>query len=118
MDGKDIERIINANEELEFGRVVACDSANHTENDSRPRRNVTRGRSDGNEAGNGTRAPADSRPFAFKSVIDQHPCKSTDRCSKIGNDAGHGCTKIAAESGTTVESKPSEPEENSSENDV
>jgi len=98
VDCKDIERIVNADEELEFGCIIANDTADDTEDDSRPRRDVSRCRRDGNKTSNGTRAPTDSGPFAFKAVIDQHPCKSTHRCSKIGDDASHNSAKVAAES--------------------
>jgi hypothetical protein len=118
MDGKDIKGIIHANEVLEFGRVVARNGTDDTKDNSRPGRDVTGRRSDGNETSDGTRAPADSRPFAFKSEIDQDPCKSTDGGSKISDDASHGSTKVAAERGTTVESEPTEPEEDGSEDDV
>ena len=118
VDSEDIEGIIDADEELEFGGIIARECTDDTKDDSRPGRDVTGGGGNGNETCNGARAPTDSTPFAFKTVIDQNPGKSTDRCSKIGDDASHRGAKVTSESGTTVEAEPSEPEEDCSENDV
>ena len=51
-------------------------------------------------------------------VINQNPCKSSNRSCKICDNASHRGTKIASETTATIESEPSEPEEYCSENDV
>jgi len=118
VDSKDIEGIIDTNEELEFGGIITSQCADNAKDDGRPGRNVTRGGSDGNETSDGTGAPTDSTPLTFETVIKNHPCKSADGSRKIGNNAGHGCSEIAAQCTTTVEPEPTKPEENGSEDDV
>ncbi len=63
VDGENIESIIGAHEELEFGSDVAADSTDNTENESRPRRDKAGGRGDGDEACNGAGAETDDGPF-------------------------------------------------------
>lgn len=118
MDSKDIKSIINPNEEFEFGCKVASKSSDDTENNSRPRRDETRGGGDGNETCDGTRAPTNSTPFAFKSVVDDDPSEATDGGGKISDDASHARAEVAAKGTATIESEPTEPEENCAKNDV
>jgi hypothetical protein len=54
VDSKDVECIIDTNEELEFGSIIASESADNTENDCRPRWDVTGSGSDSDETSDGT----------------------------------------------------------------
>lgn len=118
MDGKDIESIVDTNEELEFGGIIASKGTHNAKDDGGPGRNITGSRCDGDKTSDGTRAPTNCTPLTLETVINNHPCKPTDRSRKIGYNAGHGGTEIAAKSTTTVESEPTEPEEDGSKNDV
>ena len=118
VDSKDIEGIVNTDEVLEFGGIITGECTDNAKDDSGPGRNVAAGRSDGNETSDGTRAPTNGTPLAIETVVNNHPCKPTHRSRKIGNNAGHSRSEIATECTTTVESKPSEPEEDCSENDM
>jgi len=118
VDSKDIEGIVNTDEVLEFGGIITGECTDNAKDDSGPGRNVAAGRSDGNETSDGTRAPTNGTPLAIETVVNNHPCKPTHRSRKIGNNAGHSRSEIATECTTTVESEPTEPEENGSEDDV
>jgi hypothetical protein len=70
MEGEDIESIVNLDEELEFGAVIAGTRADHTEDDSGPRWDVAGSRGNSNEPSNRTRAPANGTPLTLETVID------------------------------------------------
>lgn len=118
VDSEDIESIVNANEEFELGSIIASESADNTENNRRPGRNVTGGGGNCDKTSDGTRAPTDGTPLAFESVINQNPSKSAYRSCKIGDDTCHSSSEVAAKSTTAIESEPTEPQEDCSKNDV
>lgn len=118
VNSENIESIVNSNEEFELGNIIASERANHTENNCRPWRNVTGGGSNCDKTGDGTRAPTDDTPFVFETVINQNPSKSANGSRKIGDDTSHGGSEIAAKTAAAVESEPTEPQEDCSENDV
>lgn len=116
--GKDIQTVVNAKDKLELGGKVAHDSTDDTVDDSSPGGDETRGRGDGNEAGNGTRAEADSGPLLLQAVVEQAPGDTGDGGSQVGDQAGHDGAQVSSQGGTTVEAEPADPEEDGSEHDV
>ena len=118
MHRKDIQSIINADEEFEFGGVVASSSANNAENNSRPSWNVTRPWCDRDEACDNSGAEADRGPFPFESVVKDTPGNASDRSSQVGDDRGHDRAQIRTQCRTSIESEPSNPEEDGADNDV
>src|ERR1035441_4958014 len=75
-----VERVVSAEHALEAGDAPraehACSDADHHRAD---RADVARGRSDGDEAGDRTRAHADDGGFAADGPFHQHPGEGRDR---------------------------------------
>jgi hypothetical protein len=118
MLSKDIKGVVDMDEELELGGIVACGSTDDSVDDGSPWGDISRTWSDSDKASNDARAEADGRPLLLKTVVKQAPSDSTDSSSDVGNQTGHDSTNICGTSRTTVESKPSDPEEDSAENDM
>lgn len=118
MDGKDVEGIVNANEELELGGKVAANGTDNADDEASPGSNETRSGRNRNKASNGARAEANSAPFLLQTIIEQNPSNTTDRGSQVGDEAGHDGTNVHAQSGTTVEAEPANPEEDGADDDV
>jgi hypothetical protein len=116
--GKDIEGIINTKDELELGSVVGTCGTDNTVNDGSPGWNVTGTRSNSDESGNDTRAETNSRPLAFKTVIKNTPSDASNACSQVGDNSGHDSAHVGCESGTSIETEPSNPEENGTDDNV
>ena len=115
---KHIESLIDTEQELELGSKVAADTTDNTKDDSRPGRDITRSRGDGDETSNGTGAEADSAPLPLQTVIEQDPGQAADASSDVGDDAGHDGTEVGGEGAAAVEAEPADPEEHSPQNDV
>lgn len=115
---EDIQGIIDTDEELELRCVIAGSSADDTEYDGRPGRNVTRSRCDRNQTRNNPRAEADGGPLLFKSVIKDAPRDTTNGGGQIRDDRSHDRTHIRTESRPRVETEPTHPEEDGTDNDV
>lgn len=115
---KHIERLIDAEHELELGSKVAADTADNTKDESRPRGHITRSRGDGDKTSNGTGAEADGAPLPLQPVIEQDPGQATDAGGNVGDDAGHDGTKVGGQGAAAVEAEPADPEEHSPQNDV
>lgn len=115
---EDIEGVVNVDEELELGGVVACGSSDNTVDNSGPWWDVSRSWSDGDETSDDTGAETNSGPLLLKTVIEQAPGDSTDGSSNVGNQASHNSTDVGSTGRSTVESEPSNPEENGTEDNV
>ena len=109
VEGEDIKRVINSNDELQFGGVVGGDSTDNTVDDGGPGSNITGAGSDGNETSNGTRAETDGAPLLLKTVVKKNPGNTTSSSGKVGDEAGHDSTDVHAQGGTTVEAEPADP---------
>lgn len=108
--GEHIERIVNANNELDLGGEVTANTGDHTEDDGCPWRNETGGRSGGHEPRNGTGAPANKRPLLGETEIEETPSHSGEHGSQARVPASHGGTEVSTESRATVEAQPAEPQ--------
>jgi len=82
------------------------------------RLNVTSSGSDSNETDDRSRAESDGRPLSLETPIEDEPGDSSNRSGQVGNDAGRDGSKVGRESRSSVESEPSEPEEDGTEDDV
>lgn len=118
VDGKDIKTVIDVEDELELGGKVAKDTTADTDDDSSPGLDEASSRGDGNETRDGTRAETDSAPLLLETVIEKSPGNGTARGGKVGHVAGHDGANVHAESRTTVEAEPTDPEEDGAEHDV
>lgn len=116
--GKDIERVIDAENELEFGGEVAEDTADNAEDEGRPRRDEAGAGSDGDQAGDGTAAEADRAPLPLQPVVEQAPGQATDRGGDVRHDAGHDGTHVGRQGAAAVEAEPADPEEDGAQDDV
>lgn len=118
MDGKDVEGIVNANEELELSGKVTANSTDDTNDEASPRSDETRSRRNRNKSGNGARAEANGAPFLLQTIIEQDPSNTTDRRSQVGDETSHDGANVHAQGGTTVEAEPADPEEHGADDDV
>lgn len=113
-----IKSIINAHDVLELGTVVASSSTDDTKDHGGPGWDVTRGRSNGDETSNDTRAETDSRPLLLESVVENTPGDTSDRSSQVGDNSGHDGAEVGAQGRTGVETEPADPEEDGTDDDV
>lgn len=132
--GEDVEGVVDAEDELELGCVlgvlasvsrgeggdtyIGTGGSDDTVDDGRPGWDVTGPGSDGYETGDDTGAETDSGPLAFKTVIQDTPCDTSDAGSQVGNDGCHDGAEVGSESRTCVEAEPSNPQEDGANDDV
>lgn len=115
---EDVQCIIDTEEELELGGIIAGSSTNYTIYDSGPRRDITGSWSDRNETSNDSGAEADSGPFLLKSVIKDTPGDTSNGSREVGDNGRHNCTQIRRESRTSIEAEPTNPEEDGTDDNV
>jgi len=118
VSSEDIEAIIVVKEELELGCPIASSATKDTKGNSSGGADESRAGSDGNETGDGSGAEADNRPLPLKTPIPEHPGKTADGSSEVGDDASLDSAQVGTESRSSVESEPSEPEEDSAKDNV
>lgn len=118
VDGKDVEGIVNVENEFELGGQVAAHAATHSNDDGTPRGNETRGRRDGDQSRDGPRAEANSAPFLLQAVVDKHPNDATNGSREISDIASHDSADVDAEAGASVEPEPSNPEEDGAKDNI
>lgn len=118
VDRKNVESIVAAEEILELGSIVAGDATAHAKNNSRPRGYKAGSGSNANQASNDTRAETHSRPLALQAIVDQTPGDAAGASSEVSDDSGHDGTQVGGEGGTGIESEPSYPEEDGSDDNV
>ena len=97
---------------------VSAGSTDNTVNDGGPGWDESGTRSDGDKTSNDTRAETDSGPLAFKTIIQDTPCDTSDAGSQVGDYSSHDSTHVGSKSGTSVETEPTNPEEDSADDNV
>lgn len=102
---------------ITFGAVIADDARDDAQNDGAPRCAVSRGWGGGDEAGDGTRAPANHRPFPREPPIQDRPSRGGKHGGQVRVPAGLHGAQIGAEGRTAVEAQPSKPEEGRAQDD-
>jgi hypothetical protein len=118
VDSKDIEGLINTNEELELGGEVAADTTNNADDQSTPGSDETSTRGDGNKTGDGTRAETNGGPLLLQAVVEQNPGQTGHGSSQVGVVARHDGTEVDTEGRATVEAEPANPQEDGADDDV
>lgn len=136
MGREDIKWVIVVEDKLELGGEVAYCASDDTEGNRGGWTNESRSGGNGDETDDGTRAESDDRPLLLKAVIlenidkplarqrnskhtyPEHPGKSSDGGSLVGDDASVGSPQVGAESRSTVETEPTKPEEDSADDNV
>lgn len=118
MNSINIKSIVNAHDVLELGAVVASSGTNNAEDDSRPGWDETRSRSDGNETSDDTGAETNGGPLLLESVVEETPGDTSNGSSQVGDNGSHDSTEVSTQGRTGVESEPSDPEEDGTDNDV
>lgn len=116
--GENIETVVNSDVKLDLGSKVASETTDESDSKRRRGTDVSSGGSDGDETRDGTGAEPDGGPLSLQSPIEQHPGDTTDGSSQVGNDACLDGSEVGRESRSTVESKPTEPEEDCTEDNV
>lgn len=100
---------------LTLSGKIADNASRDAEADASPRVEVTGGRGGGDEAGDGTRAPADHGPLAGQPPIENAPAHRSEHGRQVAVPAGHGGAEVGAEGGAAVEAEPAKPQENGAE---
>lgn len=118
VDSKDIEGLVDADEELELGGEVAADTADDADDEGTPGGDEASGRGDGNEAGDGAGAEANGGPLTLQAEIEQYPGQGGHGGGELGVVAGHDGADVHAQGGTAVETEPADPEEDGAKDDV
>src|SRR2546421_3881588 len=118
MHGKDVKCVVDTQNVLQLSRIVCCGRPNNTIYNSRPCRHVTRARSNGHKTCNNTRAESNSRPLALESVVKSTPSDASYASSQVGDNGSHHGTHVGGKSRTSVESEPTNPEEDSADSNV
>lgn len=118
MDGKDVEGVVDARQELELGGKVAAGAAAEADDDGAPGGDEAGGGGDGDEARDGAGAEADGAPFPLEAVVEQDPGEAAARGGQVGHVAGHDGAEVHGQRGAAVEAEPADPEEDGAEDDV
>lgn len=118
VDSIDIKRIVNTQDILELGTVVASSSTDNTKDNSGPGWDETRSRSNGNETSNNTGAETDGGPLLLESVVKKTPGDTSNGSGQVGHNGGHDSAEVSTQGRTGVESEPSDPEENGTNDNV
>lgn len=100
------------------GTYVSTCGTNNTIDDSSPSGNETRTGSDGYETSNDTGAETNSGPLALKTVIQNTPGDASNTSSQVGDHGSHDRTEVGSQCGTGVESEPTNPQEDGSDDNV
>lgn len=79
---------------------------------------VSRRRGNRDQASNDTGAESHSRPLVLQAIIEKTPSDTTDGRRDVGDDNGHDSAEVGGAGTTTVETEPSNPEENCSQDDM
>ena len=136
---EDIKSIIVSEGKLELGRKVTNGAGHKAEENGSgcggrvglqmrvtslgprellTRADETRSRGDSDQTRDSARAEANSGPLALQTVVPKHPGDSTDRGSEVGHNTGRGSADIRRQSAATVETEPTEPEEDRPEHNI
>lgn len=118
MHSEDVKSIVAAKEVLQLGRVIASDSTNSAENNRRPSWNVTRSRSNGDQASDNARAETNRRPLALQTIVNEAPGDTANASSKVCAQGGHDRAQVRRKGRSCIEPEPSNPQENGTDNNV
>lgn len=88
VNGKDVKSVVDAEEELELGRVVCACTAEDAKDDGGPCWDEAGTGSDADETGNDTGAESNGGPFALETVVKHTPGDASHACGNVGH---HGC---------------------------
>lgn len=102
----------------ERGTYVSTCGTDDTVDNGSPGWDETGTRSNGHKASNDTRAETNSGPLALKTVIENTPCNATNTGSQVSDNSGHNSAHVSSQSGTSVETEPSDPQEDGTDNNV
>ena len=116
--GEDIEGVVDAEDELELGGIVGACGSDDSVDDCRPGGHESGTGSNGNETSHNSRAESNCGPFAFETVIKDTPGDTSDAGGQVGYNCGHDSAHVGCESGTSVESEPTNPEEDGTDDNV
>lgn len=112
-----VEGLVDADEELDLGSKVTPDTSDETDRDGGRGTDVSGSGGDTDKTRDRTRAKTDGGELSLESPVEQHPGDTTDRSSEVGNDTSLDGAEVGGKSGSTVETKPAEPEEDGAKDD-
>lgn len=118
VDGKDVQRVVDAEHELEFRAVVGEPGAQDAEGQGGPGRHEAGPRGDGHEAGHDAGAEAHGRPLPLQAVVEDAPGDAADAGGQIGDDGGHDGAQVRRQGRARVETEPADPHEDGADDDV
>lgn len=79
------------------------------------RLNETSGGGNGDETDDGSRAESDGTPLPLETPIQDQPGDSSNGSGEVGNDASRNSSEVGGHGRSSVESEPTEPEEDGTE---
>lgn len=101
--------------ELTLGRIIADNTGDNTKQDAPMGHEEPRCRGSSNKPRNNTRAKTDHRPLLRESEVKQDPGNPRESRGQVRVPARHNGPQVRAKGGTTVEPKPSEPQQDRTE---
>lgn len=114
---EEIESVINADEMLDLGSVIACRGGDNTKDDTGPQWDKARAGGGSHETGNRTGAETNHGVLFLDSVIEQTPDNTTGGCGDAGVEGSIYGSEVGAKGRTGIETDPSEPEHECAEGD-
>ncbi|CRK19747.1 hypothetical protein BN1708_000412 [Verticillium longisporum] len=118
MHGKNVEGVIDAQEELELGGVVGKRRTARAEDERRPERHVARAGRDGDETGDDAGTEADGGPLALEAVVEHTPRDATDAGRQVRHAGRHDGPQVGGQGRSGVEAEPADPEEDGADDNV
>ena len=111
VDADDVERVVEAELELEVDREGADGTGDDAEHDGPERRQDVTGRGDGDETGDGTGCGTDRGGLAVLDLLDDEPAEDGGGGSGEGVDEGDGGDAVGGSSEPAL--KPNQPNQRS-----
>ena len=116
--GENVQRIVDAQDELEFGGVIGAGGTHDAVDDCRPGGHEAGSRGDGDQAGHHAGAEAHGGPLALEAVVEDAPGDAADTSGEVGDDGCHDRAHVGREGRACVETEPADPEEDGADDDV
>jgi len=115
--GPDVQSVIEFVPLRNLDATIAKRHAQETNQQRRPRVDEASRWGNRSQTGDGSDARADQSRFTFQKPFNHHPPKERRGCGDFRVDRGISCLIVRGERGSTIETKPTEPEQASTECD-
>lgn len=116
--GKDIQSVVNTEQEFQFRSVITRNAGEHAVDDGAPGGHEPRSRCDGDQTGDDAGAEAHGRPFLLQPIVEQTPGDAADTRCQVGDHGSHDGAHRSAQCRTSVEAEPTHPQEDGANDDL